>query len=321
MTISHVADHAGVSRAAVYAVLNQNKKMNIGVSERTREKVLRAIAELGYIPNESARTLVSSRSRIVGLLLLNSESEFSLRLSDLVCRRFAGDGIMVIPAYSGNDAGQERELLRSFLARSVDCLIWARLDPEINADLVGLYHDYGVPVIHLAKDIAFDEDRVMTLAAEHAAACGAKRVGFLGYAGKMVFSGAERLARLRNAVAAASGLDFAGAAEVRDYSECLAFAKRIKAGDFSADIVVCFNDRLADLLIHCLNCVGCSVPDRVGVIGIDGYPNAFQPLELTTVRLPVEQMAAALWNIYNGMAYADSIVIEPELIPGKSTAY
>ena len=62
-------DAAGVSRVAVYAAMNPEKKTTVSLSGKTREKILSAAKELGYVPNDMGRTLVSGRSRNVGLLL------------------------------------------------------------------------------------------------------------------------------------------------------------------------------------------------------------------------------------------------------------
>ena len=72
ITVRMVAEAAGVSRTAVYAVLNRDAKNNIGLRPDTRRKIEKTIEELGYIPNNSARTLVSGRSNNIGILLNTS---------------------------------------------------------------------------------------------------------------------------------------------------------------------------------------------------------------------------------------------------------
>ncbi len=320
MTISHVAAHAGVSRAAVYAVLNKNKDMNIGVSELTRKKVQKAINELGYIPNESARTLVSGRSHNVGMILQDSDTEFALRLSAGVDELFLENGFMIINAYSANDSERERQLLKSFLSRNVDGLIIARLNPKVNSDILSQYEDYEVPVIHVARDIAFNETRVMELAVEHAVSLGATRIGYLGYAGCHQFSGSERLSFLKAAIGARKGIALTLTGEVANYDECMTLARKLKKSAKAPEVVICYNDRLADLLVHCLRTAGLEVPQQIGVIGIDGYRDPFQPANLTTVRLPVGKMAAELWNTFNNIENTQlPVLIEPELIVGDST--
>ncbi len=320
MTVSHVAAQAGVSRAAVYAVLNQDKSINIGVSEKTREKIQKVIDELGYIPNESARTLVSGRSHNIGMILQNSDSVFSLRLSATVDEIFMKNGFMVINAYSANEPERERELMKNLLAKNVDGLILARINPNINSDIVSQYREYEVPVLHIGKDIAFDEEAVMKLAVKHAKALGAKRIGYIGYGGRMEFSGNERLENLKKAIKSVKGISFTKAAAIRDYADCRALAGRIKNGESKSEVVMCYNDQLADLLIHCLFAAGVRVPEDIGIIGIDGYHEALQPMRLTSVRLPVETMASEVLRFFSGREQVKlPIAIQPELIIGEST--
>ncbi|TVQ25577.1 MAG: LacI family transcriptional regulator, partial [Spirochaetaceae bacterium] len=66
-----VAQLAGVSRTTVSFVINNTPGKNI--AEATRQRVLAAAAELGYSPNEAARTLALSRRRSIGLLICHSQ--------------------------------------------------------------------------------------------------------------------------------------------------------------------------------------------------------------------------------------------------------
>ena len=84
ITVRMVAEAAGVSRTAVYAVLNRDAKNNIGLRPDTRRKIEKTIEELGYIPNNSARTLVSGRSNNIGILLNTSNVMFSRVIGDLL---------------------------------------------------------------------------------------------------------------------------------------------------------------------------------------------------------------------------------------------
>ena len=65
ITIVDVADEAGVSYATVSRVINNKDH----VKPEKRERVLRAMAQLGYVPNMQARSLAGGESRVVGLLV------------------------------------------------------------------------------------------------------------------------------------------------------------------------------------------------------------------------------------------------------------
>ena len=63
-TLSDVAKLAGVSAAVVSAIVNHQDGHNIRVNPETRERVIAAIAELGYVANPSARTLARGQKQI-----------------------------------------------------------------------------------------------------------------------------------------------------------------------------------------------------------------------------------------------------------------
>ena len=71
VTSREVAERAGVSRATVSFVLNGVRTDR--VSEDTRQRVLRAARELGYVPDSAARTLVSGRTGTIGLLVNHAQ--------------------------------------------------------------------------------------------------------------------------------------------------------------------------------------------------------------------------------------------------------
>ena len=67
VTATDVARRAGVSQSTVSRVLNPNGKVK--VQEEARQRVLQAARELGYRPNAIAQTMISGRSKIVGLVV------------------------------------------------------------------------------------------------------------------------------------------------------------------------------------------------------------------------------------------------------------
>lgn len=145
VTAAMLAKHAGVSRVAVYAAFNPGKKTTVGISEKTKNKILAAAEELGYIPNDLARTLVSGRSRNIGLLLQSNRSAMSQQLIAACSRLFVDNGYLVISESSDEDEKREREILNRFLIRRVDCVVISWVDEESNADLRKQFGRCGIP--------------------------------------------------------------------------------------------------------------------------------------------------------------------------------
>src|SRR5690349_17292130 len=72
MNIKHVAQKAGVSTATVSRLINESARVN----PRTADRIWRVIRELNYYPNTHARSLVSGRSRILGLIISDISNPF-----------------------------------------------------------------------------------------------------------------------------------------------------------------------------------------------------------------------------------------------------
>lgn len=67
ITMKNIAERAGVSVATVSYVLNNNEKEKI--NDETKEKILKIAAELNYVPNLNARSLVSKKSKLIGIII------------------------------------------------------------------------------------------------------------------------------------------------------------------------------------------------------------------------------------------------------------
>lgn len=123
VTRNTVAEHAGVSTAVVSYVLNNGPRP---VATETREKVLRAIAEVGYRPNTVARALRSKRTMTLGLLVPDSSNPYFAELAKALEDVAFGHGYALLMANSSNDPGRELSQLRALVARQVDGLLVVR---------------------------------------------------------------------------------------------------------------------------------------------------------------------------------------------------
>ena len=75
-TLTDVARHANVSIATVSIVVNNSRSGNISVSEETRQRVLAAIDEIGYVPNLAARSLRTSKTRLLAVMVQDLTNPF-----------------------------------------------------------------------------------------------------------------------------------------------------------------------------------------------------------------------------------------------------
>ena len=122
-TRGDVAKRAGVSTAVVSYVLNNGPR---SVATATKEKVLRAIEELGYSPNAVARALKVRRTNTLGLIVPDIGNPYFAELSKAIEDSAFARGYSLVVGNSSNEPDRERMQIDTFRARQVDGLLLVR---------------------------------------------------------------------------------------------------------------------------------------------------------------------------------------------------
>ena len=117
--IYEVAELAGVSLATVSRVINPGAK----VSEKTRQKVLDAMQQLGYQPNSIAQSLATRSSNAVGVLVSELHGPFFGAMLSAIEQTLKAAGKFVLVAAGHSNEEQEREAIRFLVSRNCDALI------------------------------------------------------------------------------------------------------------------------------------------------------------------------------------------------------
>ena len=181
--IVDVAKAAGVSNAAASYALNGKER----VSEKTRAKVLKVAAELGYIANGSAVLLRTGRSNLFGAIVNDITNPFFAELmAEFENAAWAG-GFMTIIATSQDDAQRQSHLIKSMLSQGVAGVIISPV-PGTTPDDFKPFHDNALPFIVCVREIEKFEhhfigaDDLMAgeIAAQHILENGHRRVGVIG---------------------------------------------------------------------------------------------------------------------------------------------
>ena len=179
MKLEDVAAAAGVSPTTVSRVLNSRGY----ISKKTREKVENAVSEVGYIPNEVARSLSASKTNMVGLIFPNTfvpfYGEMVTRLENLLSQK----GYKVLLSNTDDDPDKEKEHLKMLLSSQVDGLIvGSRNSPsEIysKTNLAAVSIDRYVSA--QTPNIRSDNYKGAVLAADYLIRSGCKQIGlFVG---------------------------------------------------------------------------------------------------------------------------------------------
>lgn len=178
VTIRDVAAHAGVSKSTVSKYLTSTPY----VSSEARERIERAVTELGYRPNGSARALVGGRTRFIGVLVPSIANPYQADLLQGIEHAAAPHQLGTLLAISDNDRPRERDLLKGLLKSGADGLIVSSAHAQ-DAEVLALRRA-GIPVVLAGRHIAEgDIDYVVIdncagagLAVEHLISLGHHRI-------------------------------------------------------------------------------------------------------------------------------------------------
>jgi LacI family transcriptional regulator len=318
-TIYDVARSAGVSIASVSRVLNDRRNP----LPETKERVMQAVAELGFIPDGAARALSARLKEVVGVVIrrptvtpaagdVYADEEESLQFPDLINRGIEvaaqrRDFNLLVCSVDTGDHDYSRRIFA--LARKSDGLILhdQMLDPDQLARL-----SRQVPIVTLAgvqtattTNVGGDNITGMRELARHLVHDhGFRALAYLsGHAGSP-----DDIARHTafGAEVTASGADFAdgpswqgnyyaaGGARVID--------RLLAEGAVLPQAIACANDQTALGVVHALTRRGLDVPGDIAVTGFDDIPVArhLRP-RLTTVRQPIQQLGATAFEAMYAM--------------------
>ncbi|MDG4794178.1 LacI family DNA-binding transcriptional regulator [Micromonospora sp. WMMD1082] len=317
-TLEAVARRAGVSRATVSRVVNGSTT----VAEPIQEAVRQAVAELGYVPNLAARTLVTQRTDSIALVMpeeatrvFSDDQVFPGIIRGAAQELEAADKQLVL-MLAGSPAGHER-VERYTTGRHVDGVLFASLhgaDP-LPARLAAL----GIPVVCSGRPLDgahvpyIDVDQVggVTLAVRHLIDGGRRRIATIAGPQDMV-AGIERLAGYRDTVAAAGLPEMVAVGDFTRESGAAAM-RQLLAAHPDLDAVFAASDLMAHAALRTLREAGRRVPEDVAVIGFDDIETAaYTDPPLTTVRQPIVELGRQGTRLLLRLAAGEQV--EPALI-------
>ncbi|MEV4344648.1 LacI family DNA-binding transcriptional regulator [Actinoplanes sp. NPDC049596] len=305
-TMDQVAEAAGVSRATVSRVINGATS----VDAKIREVVQRAVAETGYVPNVAARSLVTRRSNSVALVISepdrpDNHSFLNRIFTDPYFGRITAGAtgalrphdihLVVIPT----DSTDHHQVMRYLRQGHVDGVLL--ISSHEQDTLPRQVHELGIPAVVSARPtspipvsyVDVDQRLGARLAADRLLSQGRRRLATI--TGPLdIPSGLDRLegfrAYLDDDVPAIEG-DFTRAGGE-------AAARRLLAEHPDIDGLFVASDLMAEGALRAVQDLGRRVPEDVAVVGFDDSSAALdcRPL-LTTVRQPVEEMAAEMAEV------------------------
>jgi LacI family transcriptional regulator len=325
MNIREVARRARVSTATVSRTINGSDK----VTPETKERVQRAIEELGFYPNTWARALGSGRSSLYGLIISDITNPFFPELVKSFEDIAVQNGQEVLVANTNYDPARIEVCVRRMLQRKVDGV--AIMTSEMDARLITEFQSRDIPLVFLdtgkaeklTSNLVVDYASGVDAAVEHIVDLGHTEIAFIS--GPLML----RSARVRREA-------FIGCLERREIG-----ADWIEEGNHQVDgghdamtrllgrarrptAVLASNDMTAIGALGAIHEYGLRVPEDISIVGFDDIQiSAFTQPALTTVRLSREEIARLAFRALYGMRQDGGIGAEygvrPQLVVRRST--
>lgn len=335
VTSQDVADLAGVSRTTVSFVINDVKQYNI--SQETRQKVLDAIEELGYVPNASARALATRSAKAIGLIMNRSPQYIQ---SDTFLPQIVGGLLSIINQHQLSllvewvDAEQQVETYRKLIkAKHIDGMIL--LTPMLDDKGLKELESLEIPAVVMGEleesnlsSVDIDNRLAAEKAVQHLIKLGHTKIACITNANLSFSSAYQRLAGYKDALNDAGipiDEDLFREADFDPQSGYTAMTSLLDQGkEFSAIFVA--SDNVAIGALSAIKEHGLSVPEDLSMIGFDDLPwSKFTDPPLTTIQLPALQLAQnACYLLLEQIQDKDSIAkhlrLDFSLVNRNSTA-
>ena len=332
VTVRDVAARAGVSTATVSRVVNGNPR----VGPEVRAAVTIAIEELGYVPNPSARSLLTQRTDSIGVVVLESADRlfgdpfFGQLMLGVTAALAARDRRLVLMLAPTREEGARIE--RYLVSDHVDGVVL--VGPHGTDPLLERLVRRRIPVVVSGRPegqpgVSFVDSHNRegaTAAVAHLVASGRRRIATI-YGTLDLPSAWDRLHGYRDALATA-GLNHDPSLEVAgEYRATTAIeaTQALLASHPDIDALFVASDSMAIAAMQVIKDSGRRIPDDIAVIGFDDLPTAREVRPtLSTVRQPIEAMGRemvrlVLQQIDEPGAAANQVVFSTELVLRGST--
>lgn len=323
-TIVDVAKLAGVTPTTVSRVINNRGY----ISEKTRNKVNEAMDQLGYQPNEIARSLTKQKSNTIGVIVPHISHPYFAKLISNLENEAAKNGYKIILCNSKEKAEKEKQYLDMCKSNRVAGIILCSGNVESNKINTG-----NIPVVLLEKNfeegklgIQCDNYQGGKLATEHLIDCGCKRL--LHFSGvideDMPADNREKafidICNEKNVEYFIRKYDINTYNEMNYYEYIKDTLNEIK----NIDGIFASSDLIAAQVIQVCNELNIRIPSDVKLVGFDDVEIAkLTTPTITTIHQPIKEMAKLAIELidskYKNIEVNEQTILPIELVVRNST--
>ena len=286
VTIREVAKKAGVSVATVSYALNEARRLR----PETTQRVLKAARELGYFPNNAARSLAVGRSSVIGLVVPDIGNPFFPEIATAFQAAANLSGFEALIVNTNADAQRTRSIFERLVSIQAPgaAFLTSQVEPAMKRELAGrniaaVYLDYDEPG-PMISSLAVNYRKGMLEAMVHLRELGHRKLGLIGGPAHGAAAQRRKLAFLEGL--GANGLE--GRVIDSDFTVQGGYfgcSKMLAAYDCTA--IIAANDLMAIGALHAAYDRHIAVPQQLSIVGFDDITFAqFTQPPLTTVAAP-----------------------------------
>ncbi|MEO1092905.1 MAG: LacI family DNA-binding transcriptional regulator [Pseudomonadota bacterium] len=317
VTLREVAQLAGVSRSAVSRAFTEGAS----VSEKTRRRVMKAAAALGYRPNALASSLTTGRTKLIGLVSNNYQNPMFLHVFDLFTRGLQQRGLRPLLVNLTDETDPENSV-RMLQQYSVDGVVVA--SSTLAPSFAEAFREAGMPVVHSfgrysrsaqVHVVGIDNVECGRMAARTLLARGYTRLAFLGGPREATSTQDRQQGFLEELSKRADVAASHSHAESYTFKAGRQEMQRLLRSE-PAQAYFCGDDVLSIGALSAASDAGLHVPSDIGLMGLNDMEIAgWENINLTTIRQPISQIVESSIELIVAMLEAPDRYPETRLFP------
>ncbi|MCC6147545.1 MAG: LacI family DNA-binding transcriptional regulator [Anaerolineaceae bacterium] len=330
-TIRDIARNAGVSTTTVSHVINNTRY----VSDEVRDRVLESMKDLGYQPNDLARSLKLGKTNTLGLILPDHSNPFFAEVSRFIENHAFLLGYSVIICNTENDPDKELVYIKTLSQKKVDGIIFVAAGSDNRSihylqsiDLPIIIYDREIPDLMEKSNFSFlvtDNYLGGVMATEYLVSLGHRKIACITGPSNLT-PGAQRANAFRDVLKKHDiPLDEAMILKGNfDYPSGYDCAQQLLALPEQPTAIFACNDMMAIAAMRAIRERGFQIPADISIIGFDGISlAAYQWPSLSTIRQPFKEISETILDLFMDItsstpSRAGRVVLAPTLIQRES---
>ena len=273
LRMKDIADELGLSVVTISKVLRNHPD----ISPETRERVLKLVQDRDYQPNMLARSLVTGRSFLIGLIVPDLIHPFFAEVAKSLSLAIRSEGYSLILSSSEEDPALEVQEMRQLLSRRIDAIVVA--STATSGEAFERLRDNNQRFLLIDRNLDIEDGTFVgvddiesgRLATEHLVSVGCRNIAHIG--GRENSTGLDRLEGYRRALAAA-GLPYVpgnvihrSRVDTDSISQGADAARLLLQRENRPDGIFCYNDPLAIGAMRVLLEQGVRIPEDIALVG------------------------------------------------------